>query len=357
MTRQSVFSLVEVDIRAKSSAEIATDRRAGTLFRGVPAGVVGRQLTPIRENATNPVEPRDRSTCADWVFEKTLSIAECPGVAFSTFSLGRGGGMKVVADLRVSTDRQAERGLGLDVQEQAVRRWARANGHRIVVWARDEGVSGSNGLENRMALPEAFAALRERKAAGIVVYRLDRLARDLVLQETLLAEIRRLRGCAFSTDGGEAGYLDDNPDEPSRRLIRQVLGAVAEYERGMIALRMRSGRRRKAELGGYASGAPPYGFRAEDGALVPDDAEQQVIRRIRELEAEGRPQREIADALNASGHRTKQGRAWNRVNVGLILRREGPGSEKVSASPPTAGSRARISRVEQQFLEGGESPA
>src|SRR4051794_33589968 len=52
--------------------------------------------------------------------------------------------MRVVAYLRVSTDRQAEEGLGFDVQEQAIRAWAKHGGHRVVAWTRDEGVSGSN---------------------------------------------------------------------------------------------------------------------------------------------------------------------------------------------------------------------
>ena len=50
-------------------------------------------------------------------------------------------------------------------------------------------------------------------------------------------------------------------------MIRQVLGAVAEYERSMVVLRLRNGRRRKAEMGGYASGAPAFGFEARDKAL------------------------------------------------------------------------------------------
>ena len=60
------------------------------------------------------------------------------------------------------------------------------------------------------------------------VYRLDRLARDLIVQETVLAEVKRLGGEVFSTSAAEAGYLSDDPDDPSRKLIRQVLGAVAE---------------------------------------------------------------------------------------------------------------------------------
>src|SRR5207244_624236 len=107
--------------------------------------------------------------------------------------------MKVVAYLRVSTDKQVEQGLGLDVQRQAVRAWAEELGHRVVRWCVGEGVSGSNGLDTRDALPNALEVLRERRAAGLVVYRLDRLARDLIVQETLLAELRRLGADVFST--------------------------------------------------------------------------------------------------------------------------------------------------------------
>ena len=64
--------------------------------------------------------------------------------------------MKLAAYLRVSTDRQAEHGQGLDVQRAAVREWARANGHKIVAWYADEGESGKDGLETRLALADAL---------------------------------------------------------------------------------------------------------------------------------------------------------------------------------------------------------
>src|SRR5262245_51778814 len=100
--------------------------------------------------------------------------------------------MRVVAYLRVSTDRQVDEGLGLDVQRDAIRRWARAGGHRVVAWCADEGVSGANGIETRVGLYDALTQLRTGRAAALVVFRLDRLARDLILQEQLLAEVRRL---------------------------------------------------------------------------------------------------------------------------------------------------------------------
>jgi Resolvase, N terminal domain len=144
--------------------------------------------------------------------------------------------MKVAAYLRISTDRQAEEGLGLDVQEQAIRVWAKDHGHRIVAWYRDEGQSGSNGLDRPLGLGDAFRALTDGLARGLVVYRLDRLARDLIVQEQLLMELRGQGADVFSTSPPEQGYLTDDADDPSRKLIRQVLEAVAEYEGSMIAL-------------------------------------------------------------------------------------------------------------------------
>ncbi len=229
--------------------------------------------------------------------------------------------MKTSAYLRVSTDKQAEEGNGLDVQRQAVRAWARAHSHRVTSWHSDEGVSGSNGLDSRVSLPDAVAEVRAGRAAGLVVYRLDRLARDLILQETLLAEIAAAGGRVFSTFAGEQEVIEDDPEDPSRRLIRQVLGAVSEYERSLIRLRLRNGRRRKHERGGFAYGSPPYGWRAEGRELVPEPAEQAALALIRELRAAGQSVRSIAAALAAEGHQAKRGGAWHPETVRRIIAR------------------------------------
>lgn len=229
---------------------------------------------------------------------------------------------RVVGYLRVSTDQQAQDGGGLEVQKAAIRKWARTNGHRIVAITSDEGISGAKELVDRPGLGEALALVRARKADGIVVYRLDRLARDLVLQETLLAEVKRLGGRVFSTAAAEDDFLADDPTDPSRRLIRQVLGAVAEYERSLISLRLRSGRDRKHADGGYAGfGSPPLGWCAVDGELVPDDEEQATVARIRELRHGGASLREIVAALDEGDYRTKRGARWHINTVARVLRR------------------------------------
>lgn len=230
--------------------------------------------------------------------------------------------MKLVAYLRVSTDRQAEEGLGLDVQEADIRVWANAAGHKITAWYRDEGQSGADGLEARENLALALGAVAGRQAAGIIVWRLDRLARDVILQEQLLREIWSTGGQAFTTSAAEAHYLQDDPGDPSRALIRVILGAVSQYEKAMITLRLKSGRAVKAARGGYAYGAPPFGWLAADRELVPDDAEQAVLDWMRDLWARGTSLEAIAAALNNNGFRSKRGGRWHAMTVSRALARQ-----------------------------------
>jgi DNA invertase Pin-like site-specific DNA recombinase len=128
-------------------------------------------------------------------------------------------------------------------------------------------------------------------------------------------------GACADRSAAEAGYLTDDPDDPSRRLIRQVLGAVSAYEREMVVLRLRNGRRRKAERGGFAYGSPSFGARAEGGALVDDVNEQAAIRRAVELRADGLSLRAIAETLGAEGHRPKRARVWHPNAVRRVLDR------------------------------------
>lgn len=227
--------------------------------------------------------------------------------------------VKIAAYLRVSTDRQAEEGLGLDVQEQAIRSWAKVAGHRVTAWHRDEGLPGSNGLDTRQGLGDALEDVRRGEAKAVVVYRLDRLARDQMLQEYLLHEVWSLGGEVFSTMGSEQNLRDD-PEDPGRKFVRRIFGAVAEYERDMIRLRTQAGRRRKAERGGYAYGSPPYGYRAEGGELVPVDVEQAVIGRIMDWRDGGVSLAQIARTLNAEGVPARKGR-WHPTTVARVQHR------------------------------------
>src|SRR5688500_10993235 len=95
----------------------------------------------------------------------------------------------VIGYIRVSTAEQVN-GFGLEVQEKAIAEWCKREGVRLLAVHRDEGQSGSNGLDTRPGRAEALARCEAGEAQALVVYRLDRLARDLVLQETTIQRLQ-----------------------------------------------------------------------------------------------------------------------------------------------------------------------
>ena len=245
--------------------------------------------------------------------------------------------MKLAAYLRVSTDLQAEKGLGLEVQERAIKAWAKQEGHRIVLWARDAGVSGANGPDTRVGLQDALNAVVEGRAEGVVAYNLDRLARTLHYQEAILGQVWALGARMYTVEDGEV--LEDDPDDPMRTAMRQMRGVFSQLERAMIRKRMRDGRRLKAEKGGYAGfGSPSLGYRAEGRELVEDADEQATLERIQQLAGEGKSLREMAATLTVEGHKPKRSDRWHPNTLARILGRlEVPAPEAdtpVEAGPP-----------------------
>lgn len=227
--------------------------------------------------------------------------------------------MKLAAYIRVSTARQSE-AYGPELQRADIRKWARANGHRIVEWCEDS-ISGTSELRAREGWMQAEHAVKTGAAHGVVVPRLDRLARDVMVQELLLRNLHQFGGVVVSTREGENELLTGETRDPSRKLIRTILGAVAEYDREMIAYRLEDARKAKAAKGGYAHGGLPYGYESKDGALVPIPAEQRALARMRELSAQGASTRQIAAALTAEGHPTKRGGSWSGASVARIVKR------------------------------------
>ena len=224
---------------------------------------------------------------------------------------------KVIGYTRVSTAEQVD-GFGLDVQEAKIREYCRAEGLRLVAMVSDEGQSGSNGLDDRRGLAEALARIERGEAAGLVVYRLDRLARDLLLQETIHARLET---------GGASVMSVSEPavdgDDATRILVRQLLGGIAQYERAVIRGRMMAGKAAKVAKGGYGGGRPAYGFKAAGGALVADQDETAIVTTVTHGRKAGASYRAIATSLSDAGLTTRAGGPWNPNQVRRIAQRCG----------------------------------
>jgi DNA invertase Pin-like site-specific DNA recombinase len=181
----------------------------------------------------------------------------------------QGVAVRLVGYPRVSTRGQVKTGASIPYQDREIRAWARRNGHRIVGMFPEEGRSGALDLEDRVALTAAIDMIAGGKAEGLVCYSLDRLAREITVQEAILAKIwEEVGGRVFTTDQGEV--LRDDPDDPMRTAMRKMAGVMYELDRRLVVARLRRGRRLKAERGGFAGGGVRYGFTTERKQLVPD---------------------------------------------------------------------------------------
>ena len=233
--------------------------------------------------------------------------------------------MKLVAYCRTST----ANGVGSDslqAQEDACRAWATGNGHEVVLAFRDDALSGTLGIEDRPGLAASLVALDDGEAEGLVVHRPDRLARELHVQEVALAHAWGAGDHVRVFEAAEgAEIMRDDPSDPQRRFLRQVMGAAAELERGLIKARLQGGRRRKAAKGGYVGGNRlhrRYGYTLEDGRYVPVTEEQAVVDRMRKLRADGAAWQAVADALNAKEVEPPSGSVWFAMTCHRILKRE-----------------------------------
>jgi DNA invertase Pin-like site-specific DNA recombinase len=188
----------------------------------------------------------------------------------------------------------------------------------------DAGVSGANGIADRTGLPAALLALEDRTATGIVVARLDRLARKLAVQEAILVDVWAAGATAFEVG---SGIVD--PDDEDRTFYRQVMGAVAELDKAKTLRRLNAGREAKRSRDGWAGGMVPYGHRIDPDTktLVPDDAEQRVLREARRMRARGASWRTITRHLNRTmgGNPLtppRRGSEWFPMTVKRIVERE-----------------------------------
>jgi len=214
---------------------------------------------------------------------------------------------KAFAYLRVSGRGQVE-GDGFPRQKAAIKAYADAHGVRIARYFEEAGISGTKDLENRPALTELMLALHSNGVTTVIVEKLDRLARDLMIQETIVADLRKSGFTLISV-----AEPDLCSDDPSRKLVRQIFGAISEYERAMIVLKLKASRQRMRAKTGRCEGRKPYGAR---------EGEREVISRISEFHKNGLNYSETAAKLNALGIKARSGGLWFPANISRILERE-----------------------------------
>jgi DNA invertase Pin-like site-specific DNA recombinase len=224
--------------------------------------------------------------------------------------------MKVAAYLRVSTKGQTKDDkYGLPTQRADIAAFCEANGHEIVAEFADKGVSGTKA--ERPGMIRLLEAAKRKEFQAVVVGKGDRLAR-LVKVDGYLRVL--LEACGVKVLSATERNTDEGDDDGE--LIEGMLAVVAQRARKDIVKRLAKARKVKAAAGGYAHGAPPYGYRAENKALVEIEAEQRVIREIVAMRARGVLLKDVVADLNERGVPTRNGQQpWQLSTVAAIAKR------------------------------------
>jgi DNA invertase Pin-like site-specific DNA recombinase len=208
-------------------------------------------------------------------------------------------------------------GDGFDRQIETIQKRAEYDNWSLLPEVREEGVTGTKEAVDRPALSALLEKLSSSQdCKTIIVERADRLARDLIVGELLLKECRSLGIRVIEAESGRDMTADDS-DDPTSKLIRQILGAVAEFDKSSIVLKLRKARqRKKARTNGREGkeGVKPF------GAL---DGEFDTLRRILELQKAGHGATKIARILNSENRKPRHGVRWIRQSVHGILKRKG----------------------------------
>jgi DNA invertase Pin-like site-specific DNA recombinase len=224
--------------------------------------------------------------------------------------MGRKGLIKAVAYLRTSS--AANTGADKDSgkrQQAAIEAFARTAGYEIIDSYYDEAVSGADHITARRGFAAMMECIASNGIRTIIVETANRFARDLIVQETGYAMLKE-RGIELIAADKPDAFLDDTP---TAKLIRQVLGAVSEFEKAMVVSKLKGARDRKRATGVKVEGRKNYTeINPEMVALA---------RKLRRYKVKGRKRtlREIAGELAEAGFVTGTGKPFAPAAIAKMI--------------------------------------
>lgn len=219
---------------------------------------------------------------------------------------------EAIGYIRVSTQEQADSGLGLEAQKARIEAYCVAQGWKLVSLFTEEGVSAKT--LQRPALTAAIDALRPGRV--LVALKLDRMTRS-VRDVYTLDEMTEGRGAAWVS-------IVEKIDTTTAagRMFRTMLAAFAEFEREQTAERTCAALLAK-KARGERLGTTPLGYRTvetpEGRRVEADIEEQKTVRMARELRGAGLSLRAIARELTEAGRPTKRGGRWQAETVAYLI--------------------------------------
>ena len=201
--------------------------------------------------------------------------------------------MKAVGYIRVSTEEQAREGLSLESQKERIRGFCTAKGWMLTDIVSDAGYSGKD--LNRPGMQRVLGLIEQKAFDVLIICKLDRMTRNIRDLGYLTQDVFENNGVAFSS-------IADNFDTSTAngKLVLNILGSVAQWERDIIAERTKEVLAHKKDKGEWA-GRVPFGFIiGDDGHLQEDPDKIKIVQKAKRMKRRGLSLRVIADRLGVS---------------------------------------------------------
>ncbi|MGE0052939.1 MAG: recombinase family protein [Hyphomicrobium sp.] len=219
----------------------------------------------------------------------------------------------------VGTDRDSEKR-----QRQAIESFARGAGFDVVDWYYDAAVSGADPVDARPGFAAALERIASNGVQTIIVETANRFARDLIVQETGFRMLRD-QGIELIAADSPGSFIEDTP---TAALIRQVLGAVAQFEKAALVAKLKGARERKRRHSGKCEGRKSFAEMAKGGGPRRLPADPRIsgamdlakrLRRASPKTGERLSFRKISTKLAEAGYLNAVGQPYNAKSVRAMV--------------------------------------
>ena len=220
---------------------------------------------------------------------------------------------------RVSTDKQAQKGLSIPAQIEAMREYARRNNWRVIGHFVDEGESAKTA--DRPQLKQLIQHCKENKDVDmVIVHKIDRLARNLIDYATIKAILKQkgIRLVSVSEP------FDDNP---IGHLLENIIASISEWYSANLGEEIKKANRAKLKRGEWPH-KPPIGYRSVKGEgdsrvkHLPDPKTAPLVRQAFELFSTGNHSlKTLSEEMHTRGLTTRYGRIYSRESIKKLLTR------------------------------------
>ena len=195
-------------------------------------------------------------------------------------------------------------------QRAAIETFAKHAGFEIIDWYYDEAVSGADRIEERPGFADLLERLEGNGVNTIIVETANRFARDLVVQETGFHLLRQLGYDLIAADSPNS-FLENTP---TADLIRQVLGAVSQFEKASLVAKLKGARDRKRREKGKCEGRKSHAEK-RPGAV----ALAKKLHRASPKTGKRTSLRKISAALAEAGHLNERGHPFNQRSIKVMV--------------------------------------